>query len=103
MAHAVLKMENMVLPALYAVNVPVSTAMDNNYLFSLFGWDDLPYELKNVIAADLAGYRDELLGLYSTRDKGVLLRRKRVAYWVKLFKNGDCSLDTICEVLKPCC
>lgn len=69
-------------------------------LFELFGWGDLPFDLKNTIVTDLAGYRDELLGLYSTRDQGILNRRKSVAYWVNNYLSGCCSLETAVEMLE---
>ena len=69
-------------------------------LFEIFGWSDLPFALKNVIVTDLAGYRDELLGLYSTRDQGVFNRRKSVAYWVHKYLTGCCSLETAIEMLE---
>ena len=103
MANAVLKLDNQTLPALYAVNVVSRQVADSNRLFELFGWESLPFELKNLIAGDLAGYRDELLGLYSTRDQGVLRRRNSVSYWVKMYMNGDCSLETACTALQPSC
>lgn len=85
-------------PMLKTIDKPVKHKETD--LFELFGWSDLPFNLKNAIVTDLAGYRDELLGLYSTRDKGVLNRRKSVAYWVNNYLSGYCSLETALEMLE---
>lgn len=69
-------------------------------LFELFGWSDLPFDLKNAIIVDLAGHREELLGLYSTTDPQVYERRKRVAYWVNCYREGICSLETALQALR---
>ncbi|MEX0928714.1 MAG: hypothetical protein WD266_11560 [Balneolales bacterium] len=69
-------------------------------LFDLFGWGQLPFDLKNAIVTDLAAYRDELLGLYSTRNTDILDRRKSVAYWVNNYLSGCCSLETAIEMLE---
>lgn len=103
MADAVLKLENLNVPTLYKINQNVDSVQQNTDLFDLFGWSDLPFELKSVVASDLAGYRDEMLGLYSTRDPHVLNRRKSVAYWIKMYRNKQCSLSTAFEALKPSC
>ncbi|MEX0780943.1 MAG: hypothetical protein WD491_10870 [Balneolales bacterium] len=84
-------------PLLKTVNKPVKKDLD---LFELFGWSDLPFTLKNTIVTDLAGYRDELMGLYSTRDRGILNRRKSVAYWINNYLSGTCSLETAIEMLE---
>lgn len=103
MADAVLKLDKASVPTLYSVYNNTSKVQQHDDLFSLFGWEKLPFELKNVIASDLAAYRDEMLGLYSTRDPRVLNRRNSVIYWVKMFQNEECSLATAFEALKPSC
>lgn len=85
-------------PMLRTISKPVK--QKETGLFELFGWGDLPLALKNTVVTDLAGYRDELLGLYSTRDEGILNRRKSVAYWVNNYLSGTCSLETAVDMLK---
>ncbi|MDG5766531.1 hypothetical protein QA596_03555 [Balneolales bacterium ANBcel1] len=68
-------------------------------VFELFGWQGLPDGLKELIRADLNAYRDELLGLYSTCEPGVLNRRKRVSYWIRAYREGLCSEETAVESL----
>ncbi|MEX2632889.1 MAG: hypothetical protein WD267_02565 [Balneolales bacterium] len=85
-------------PMLRTISKPVD--QEDADLFNLFGWSDLPFALKNVIITDLAGYRDELLGMYSTRNEGIYNRRKSVAYWVNNFLSGSCSLETAVEMLE---
>lgn len=64
------------------------------------GWSGIPDPMKLVIAIDLIGFRDELNGLYSTRDPYVLARRKSVYYWVNQYLNGYCSTETAVQSLK---
>ncbi|MEX0772436.1 MAG: hypothetical protein WEB89_04825 [Balneolales bacterium] len=85
-------------PMLKTISGPVKKKETD--LFDLFGWGDLPLALKNTIVTDLAGYRDELLGLYSTRDKGILNRRKSIAYWINNYLSSTCSLETAIEMLE---
>ena len=72
---------------------------NNVDVFTLIGWNDLPDTLKKVIRPDMEAYRDELLGLYSTRDEGVRSRRKRISYWVKAYRDGICSEETAAGML----
>lgn len=71
-----------------------------NQIYAAMGWADLPYRLKFQIAPDIVGYYDELTGRYTTSDVFVLARRKRVLYWIDLYRTGRCSLDTIMDALK---
>ncbi|HKI45948.1 MAG TPA: hypothetical protein VKA08_11515 [Balneolales bacterium] len=71
-----------------------------NEIYEALGWGDLPYKLKFVIASDVVGYYDELMGLYSTCDPGVIARRKRVAYWVENYRNHIASLETTLDALR---
>lgn len=71
-----------------------------NEIYDALGWGDLPYKLKFVIASDVVGYYDELMGLYSTCDPGVIARRKRVAYWIENYRNHIASLETTLEALR---
>lgn len=64
------------------------------------GWSGIPDPMKLVIAIDLIGFRDELNGLYSTRDPHVLARRRSVNYWVNQYLNGTCSIETAVQSLK---
>lgn len=64
------------------------------------GWSGIPDPMKLVIAIDMIGFRDELNGLYSTRDPHVLARRKSVYYWVNQYLNGTCSIETAVQSLK---
>ncbi len=68
-------------------------------IFALFGWNDLPDALRNVIRSDMEAYRDELLGLYSTCDAGVKNRRKSVSYWIRAYRQGTCSEQTAVDAL----
>ena len=71
-----------------------------NEIYEALGWGDLPYRLKFVIASDVVGYYDELMGLYSTCDPGVIARRKRVSYWVENYRNHIASLETTLDALR---
>ena len=71
-----------------------------NEIYDALGWGDLPYRLKFAIASDVVGYYDELMGLYSTCDAGVIARRKRVAYWVENYRNHLASLETTLDALR---
>jgi len=71
-----------------------------NEIYNALGWGDLPYKLKFAIASDVVGYYDELMGLYSTCDPGVIARRKRVAYWVENYRNHIASLETTLDALR---
>ncbi len=73
---------------------------ESAYIFSLMGWSGLPEDLKRAIAVDLIGYRDELLGLYSTLDPAVQARRRSVYWWVEQYRDGTCSLDTAIASLR---
>jgi hypothetical protein len=64
------------------------------------GWSGIPDSMKLVIAIDMIGFRDELNGLYSTRDPFVLARRKSVYYWVNQYMKGYCSPETAVESLR---
>ncbi len=68
-------------------------------IFALFGWNDLPDALRIVIRSDMEAYRDELLGLYSTCDKGVKNRRKSVSYWIRAYRQGMCTEQTAVDAL----
>jgi hypothetical protein len=68
-------------------------------VFHLFGWNDLPDALRNVIRMDMEAYRDELLGLYSTCDESVKNRRKSVSYWIRAYREGICSEETAVSAL----
>lgn len=72
---------------------------DQTEVFALLGWDDLPQSLKEAVRLDMEAYRDELLGLYSSCDKGVKNRRKRVSYWIKAYREGICSEETALNAL----
>lgn len=69
-------------------------------IFRLMGWSDLPDALKIEIKDDVAAMVAELEGRYSTCDPHVLNRRKSVTYWVDMYRNGVCSLNTAIDSLK---
>ncbi|HAC15578.1 MAG TPA: hypothetical protein DCE78_06490 [Bacteroidetes bacterium] len=69
-------------------------------IFEQMGWGALPDDLKLTIAIDLVGFRDELSGLYSTKDPNVLARRKSIYYWVNQYLNGICSEITAIQSLR---
>lgn len=69
-------------------------------IFDQMGWGGLPDDLKLTIAIDLVGFRDEITGLYSTKDPNVLSRRKSIYYWVNQYLNGVCSEQTAVQSLR---
>lgn len=69
-------------------------------ILALMGWADLPATLQRVIAIDVIGYRDELLGLYATSDPHVMARRNSVYWWVEAYRNGSCGLDEAMAALR---
>ncbi|MCC5926296.1 MAG: hypothetical protein JJU41_07005 [Bacteroidetes bacterium] len=69
-------------------------------IFSLMGWAEIPEKLKLTIAIDMIGFRDEVAGLFSTRNPNVLNRRKRIYYWVNEYLQGNCSLQNAVDALK---
>lgn len=73
---------------------------ESHDIFAVMGWTALPESIKLTIAIDLIGFRDELNGLFSTRDPQVLNRRKRIFYWVNHFMEGLCSEDTVIQTLR---
>lgn len=73
---------------------------ETDEIFALMGWSQLPDSLKLTIAIDMIGFRDEVAGLFSTRDANVLNRRKRIFYWVNEVLQGNCPADTASEALK---
>jgi hypothetical protein len=72
---------------------------ESREIFDQMGWGGLPDELKLTIAIDLVGFRDELTGLYSTKDPNVMSRRKSIYYWVNQYINGTCSEITAVKSL----
>lgn len=68
--------------------------------FDAMGWSDLPDRLKIEIKDDVAAMVDELEGAYSTCDPFVVKRRERVTYWVEMYQNHICSLNTVIDALK---
>lgn len=93
-------------------SVPVSTQTQNTSankvhpliresrdIFQWMGWEQLPDSFKLVIAIDMVGFRDELNGLYSTRDPQVIARRKSIYYWVEQYLNNGCSAETAIQAL----
>lgn len=68
-------------------------------VYALLGWSDLPEVLKNVIAADVKGYADELEGRYSTRCEYVQRRRESIDFWVRSYKDGLCSVEAASDAL----
>jgi len=101
-ARKLYRKEETTSQALTVVNAEVSFDEDArlNEIYEALGWGDLPYRLKFAIASDIVGYYDELMGLYSTCDPGVIARRKRVAYWVENYRNHVASLETTLEALR---
>jgi hypothetical protein len=69
-------------------------------IFEMMGWTALPESIKLVIAIDMIGFRDELQGLFSTRDSQVLNRRKRIYFWINNFLDGNCSEETVIQTLR---
>lgn len=69
-------------------------------ILSLMGWACIPDDLKRVIAVDLIGYRDELLGLYATCDPRVMARRNSVYWWVEAYRTGVCDLEEALRALR---
>lgn len=68
-------------------------------MFELLGWGMLPLELKYAIREDVKGVVDELQGRYSSCDRFVRRRRKRVLYWVECYMEGICRAHTAVEAL----
>jgi len=66
----------------------------------LFGWDELPDHMLELIESDLIGFHNEIKGLYCSRDKALLNRRASVRYWVENYLNGQCSYDTVVSMLR---
>ncbi len=81
------------------ISLITGNQITNVDVFALFGWNDLPEQLKDAIRSDLEAYRDELLGLYSTCDNGVKNRRKSVSYWIRAYRDGICSEQTAAAAL----
>jgi len=71
-----------------------------NEMFALMGWEGLPDALKIEIKDDISAMVKELKGQYSTRDPHVERRRRRVVYWVDMFKDGACSKQTAIDALR---
>jgi hypothetical protein len=69
-------------------------------IFSMMGWEFLPESIKLSIAIDMIGFRDELNGLYSSRDPRVLARRKSIYFWVHQFADGKCTSETATKALR---
>lgn len=87
-------------PLLKAVSLPDPLIAEASEMLEAMGWTDIPTELKRSVAIDVIGYRDELLGLYSTRDPHVMARRRSVYWWVEAYRSGTCSLETALDALK---
>lgn len=73
---------------------------ESREIFEQMGWSGLPDELKMVIAIDMVGFRDELAGLFSTKDPRVLARRKSIYFWVNQFMDGHCTASTALHALR---
>jgi len=69
-------------------------------VLELMGWGGLPAELVIEIKEDIRAFRMELEGLYSSCDPFVEKRRQRVDYWIRLYRSGDCSLQTAISALR---
>lgn len=69
-------------------------------ILASMGWSELPEEIQLCIALDLIGFRDEIQGLYSTTNEGVLSRRRSIYYWINQFLSGNCTSQTVTEALK---
>lgn len=87
-------------PQLHAVALPDPLLAEASDMLEAMGWTDIPSELKRSVAIDVIGYRDELLGLYATRDPHVMARRRSVYWWVEAYRCGTCSLETALDALK---
>lgn len=87
-------------PQLQAVSLPDPLIAEASEMLEAMGWTDIPSELKRSVAIDVIGYRDELLGLYATRDPHVMARRRSVYWWVEAYRCGTCSLETALDALK---
>lgn len=87
-------------PQLQAVSLPDPLIAEASDMLEAMGWTDIPSELKRSVAIDVIGYRDELLGLYATRDPHVMARRRSVYWWVEAYRCGTCSLETALDALK---
>ncbi len=74
--------------------------VESRETFEMLGWAALPESIKLVIAIDIIGFRDELNGMYSTSNPGVLNRRKRINYWVDNYQQGVCSEESVIEALR---
>jgi len=85
---------------LHAVTVQDPLIEAASDMLDVMGWSDIPSTLKRSIAVDVIGYRDELLGLYATRDPHVMARRRSVYWWVEAYRCGTCSLETALDALK---
>lgn len=87
-------------PHLQAVKLADPLIAEASEILETMGWSDIPTELKRSVAIDVIGYRDELLGLYATRDPHVMARRRSVYWWVEAYRCGTCSLETALDALK---
>lgn len=87
-------------PQLHALARPDPLIEAASDMLETMGWSDIPAELKRSVAIDVIGYRDELLGLYATRDPHVMARRRSVYWWVEAYRSGTCSLETALDALK---
>jgi hypothetical protein len=87
-------------PNLQSVSLPDPLIAEASDILDVMGWTDIPSELKRSVAVDVIGYRDELLGLYATRDPHVMARRRSVYWWVEAYRCGTCSLETAMDALK---
>lgn len=80
---------------------PVSCYSIHDSIFHLFGWQELPESIKNVIRPDLNAYQEEVNGNYSTNDPFVCQRRQSVRYWVEMYLGNMASEETVVKALSP--
>lgn len=88
------------LPRMSAVPMADPLLSEASDILALMGWSDIPSTLQRVIAVDVIGYRDELLGLYATSDPHVMARRNSVYWWVEAYRSGTCALDEAVSALR---
>lgn len=80
-------------------NVEEMITQSTENVFHLFGWNDLPKNIKEAIYSDVYNFSTELHLNFSAIDPIKVERKKRVCYWVNQFKAGNCSAQTAYEML----
>jgi hypothetical protein len=72
---------------------------DLSEALAVLGWNNLPIEIHTRIKDDLLQFMRELNGKYATTDAKILKRRRRLTFWINSYIQGDCSLNTLLEMI----